>query len=198
VIDQTEFNLLSDNDKWREYRDSSERLHTVRDRLAEVEQERDNLAGLVRMLLAYPQSLDARKRAGDYLERRKLFGKVLRVDEIGGDMSIDFLLLVELCGGFRLLEEQHSWDLSIGETSRLLEIFYPSLMGKFPETIAEWDEIFEKAYAHTWGEDHNETKKAEFNKKAEFKTLVGALLNSLVARGFNFGRYYNSVFEEYT
>ncbi len=94
---------------------------------------------------------------------------------------IDYILLVELCDAFDRMGDAHGWDLSPGETAPLLEVFYSKLRAGFPNTKEELNEIFEEAYVHAWGADHE----CDETKPQEMETLIDSLFDSLVNRGFS-------------
>ena len=66
----------------------------------------------------------------------------------------DSLLIAGICGALHQLEEQHKWDLSTGEIAAFLQVFYNRLKPGLPNNRAELQEIFNNAYIHVYGEDH--------------------------------------------
>ena len=66
----------------------------------------------------------------------------------------DSLLIAGICGALRQLESDHRWDLSTGEVAAFLQIFYEELKKGIPNNRAVIQEIFQKAYCHVYGDDH--------------------------------------------
>lgn len=67
---------------------------------------------------------------------------------------MNWLLISGISSALNMLEEHENWDLSIGETAKLLESFYCSLESGLPKTRDEWITIFNNAHVYCWGKDH--------------------------------------------
>ena len=96
-------------------------------------------------------------------------------------IPFDAILATELVEAFQQMETNHDWDLSTGEIARLVEAFYPhfATATEMPRSVDELDAIFEAAYDHTWGTDHECDK----TKPEEMRTLLLALHGSITSRG---------------
>jgi hypothetical protein len=91
-------------------------------------------------------------------------------------MKIKWILVSEIFGALRVMEDSHKWDLSSGECACLAESFYKDFSKGFPKTKDDLHVIFERANVNTWGKDHKCHKVSD----AELKDFLFSLSDSWV------------------
>lgn len=85
---------------------------------------------------------------------------------------MNFQLITCIFSALYEFENNHGWDLSVGENARLAESFYRSFEASFPTCKDTLVAYFETAYIFTWGYDH--TCDAVSNE--ELKVMIDAVM----------------------
>lgn len=82
------------------------------------------------------------------------------------EKQMNWLLISGIFSGLTNLETYHGWNLSIGENSKLAEVFYKYLAKGWPKSKEDVNKMFEEAYVATWGPDHtcDETRDNEMRE----------------------------------